>query len=802
MFLNHVKIALRSLYKFKGYTLINLLGLVLGLATGIMIILYVLDEASYDRFHVKADRIYRVETLLNSREGLETLETNAQPLGKVLERDFPEVEAVLYTRSASFLPVNHEGKRIGQRIHFATPAFFDIFSFELKKGNPQKALAEPYSIVITEAMEKKYFGGEDALHRTMTLSDTLTFVVTGVMADIPSNSHIQLDMLISFSTFEKLDRTFSYDDGWEKFDTRNYLLLKEGTDAGAFKAKASNIYNERVQQMLKDWGVSARVAFTPLKQLYLTAKSGNGMGPLGSLERLYLVSGIAAFVILLACINFINLTTARSMYRAREVGLRKVVGSTRSALIRQFLSESFMLTLLGTLVAIALIGWVLPMFNGLLQKNYTMASLSSFPVIAGIACLLVVVTFLSGYYPALVLSGFKPAEVLKGKMQGSSHGVRLRRALVIFQFTISAALVVGTLIVINQLEYMQKQELGFAKEEIVVVNAARVWGSNPVAFETFKNELKALSVVDNVTFTNSLPGRPGWQGQVAYPEGRSAEEAISVEYMAVDEDFIPTLGLQVIAGRGFDRQHEAELKEGLVLNETAVSMFGWSSPEEALNKVVTSPSGYPEGRVIGVVKDYHQFGLQQNIGPMVLDYNPQASYMFAVRFKASDTRHLIEQVNERWQKIFSGYDFHYFFLDQDFERQYQSEQRLANVFLVFTAIAIIIAMIGLLGLVSFMITSRTKEIGIRKVLGADVLHITTLLSKEFVFLVVAANGVAFPIVWYLAKQWLETFAYRVDLNPMVFIFTLVIGVLLTLMTISFQTVKAAMAKPVDTLRYE
>jgi putative ABC transport system permease protein len=806
MLVNYLKIAFRSLLKFRGYAAINLLGLALGLTAGVLIMLYVLDELSFDKFHTKLDRIYRVESQLMSNKETSitsSSEMNGWPIGNILRKDYPEVEAVMYSRSASFLMVNHDGKRIRERIHFSSPEFFQIFSFPLLKGNPEKALNDPYSVVITEEMEKKYFPGRDALNQTLVLADTMQFVVTGVMKSIPSNSHIQLDMLISFSTYTTvIQPEFDYNNGWGNINMRNYVLLKEGVDAEAFKQKAKSIYTDGAAQMLKDWGAVGNVVFVSLASLYLEANNSNGLGPLGSMDRLYLVSGIAVFVLILACINFINLTTARSVYRAKEVGLRKVVGSTRRGLIRQFLSESFILTVCSLFIAIALTGLSLPAFNQILNKTYSLTSLLQPAFLIAVVCLVVVVTFLSGYYPALVMSAMKPVEVLKGKMQTSSRGVQLRRALVVFQFVISVGLVLGTLIVLNQLNFMQQQKLGFAKDEIFVVNAARAKSPNPNGFETFKSQIESLSIVNDVAFTNSLPGNPGWIGQVSYPEGKSGDDAVSVEYMAVDEHYAQTLGLEMVAGRFFSKDSEAELKDGLVLNETAVSMFGWASPQEAIGKKITSPSGYPEGEVIGVVKDYHQFGLQQNIGPMAMDFNPRSSYLYAIRYKASNTSDLISAVQQLWATNFPGYDFNYFFLDQDFERQYQAEQRLAKVFGLFAGVTIVIAVIGLLGLVSFMVASRTKEIGVRKVLGADVLSIAKLLSREFIILVVIANVIAFPIAWYFADQWLQSFAVRNEIDPLLFVVTMGIAVFVTFVTISFQTVKAAMADPIHSLRYE
>jgi putative ABC transport system permease protein len=804
MITNYFKIAFRTLLKFKGYAAINLIGLALGLTAGILIMLYVLDELSFDKFHSKADRIYRIETKFIDKKaggsGNAHYDANGWAVASTLQKDFPEVEKVVYTRYGGLL-LNYEGKRIRERVHFATNEFFDIFSFELSKGNRGRALLEPYSIVITEAMEKKYFKGEDALNKTLIFQDTMQFVVTGVMKDFPTNSHIQVDMLMSFSTYVGLTG-FDFNGGWGNINVRNYLLLKEGVDAQAFISKAENLYTERVPDMLKDWGVNAKVVFTPMTKLYLHTDAGNGIGPVGSIDRVYLVSGIAAFVLLLACINFINLTTARSVYRAKEVGLRKVVGSSRFGLVRQFLSESFVLTSFSLVLAMALTGLLLPLFNQLLAKNYSISALLQLPVVVGIVILIAIVTFLSGYYPAWVMSGMRPVEVLKGKIQNTSRGVQLRRSLVVFQFVVSVTLVLGTLIVIQQLRYMQNQNLGFAKDEIFVISAGRAKSPNPEAFETFKNEIRSLAMVNEVTYTNALPGNPGWRGQIAYPEGKSGDEAVAVEYMAIDDSYLSALGLQLVAGRNFSKQHEAELKDGLILNETAVSMFGWDSPQDAIGKKIVSPSGYPAGEVIGVVKDYHELGLQQNIGPMAMDYNPQSSHMYAIRYHAADTRQLISSTETLWKKTFPGFDFNYFFLNQDFERQYQAEKRMATVFGLFAVITIIIAVIGLLGLVSFMVASKTKEIGVRKVLGAGVMNITSLLTKEFLLLVILANIIAYPVAWYLANAWLQSFANRTEVSPLIFVATFAIAISVTLITTSFQTIRAAMTDPVKSLRYE
>jgi len=773
------------------------------MTAGVVILMYVTDELSFDNFHTQGDKIYRIETALHQKDGSDAgkMDSNGWPVGHLLKKDFPEVEAVSYSQNGSALMVNHEGKKIKQNIHFASQELLDMFSFQMVKGNKSRALTEPYQVVITESMEKKFFNEQDALNKTIILSDTLSFVVSGVVQDLPSNSHIQFDMLLSFPTYEIINSEFDYAEGWGNLNMRNYILVKEGTDIAALKSKAENMYMTRAGAMMKEWGMSATLLFTPLADVYLRTNR-NGFGPVGSIDRVYMVSIIAAFVILLACINFVNLTTARSVFRAKEVGIRKVAGSSRFLLIRQFLSESFILTIAALLTALALTGLLMPFFNNLLGKTYSINNLFTPEVGVGITVLTIVITVLSGYYPALVMSRMTPGKVLKGRMHTSTQGVQLRRMLVVFQFVISVGLVVGTLIILNQLKYMQERDLGFAKDEIFVVNASQVQSSNSEAYRTFKEELKSLTSVEEVSFANALPGRSGWDGQIAYPEGKTGDEAVSVEYMAVDEDYLQTLGLKLIAGESFSPDNQASLSNGLLLNEVAVQQFGWTSPDEAIGKMITSPSGYPSGKVIGVVKNYHNQGLQQQIGAQVMDFEPGFSYLYAVKFKTSETSNLVESINSLWKKNFPGLEFQYFFLNDDFARQYKSEEKLASTFMFFAVLATVIGCIGLLGLISFLIITKTKEIGVRKVLGATVADVTMLLSREFIILILVAQLIAFPLAWYFASSWLTQFAFRTPLNLWVFAGTSAIAFALAMATIGIQTVRASSANPVDSLRYE
>lgn len=797
MLKNYINIAFRNLKRFKVYTLINLFGLAMGLTVGILIILFVTDELAFDKFHTKGDRIYKVVTD-NTEGGI--METNAWPIATILKNEYPEVEKVVYTRNApSSMMVNFENKRYEHNLFYAGEDFFNIFTFDFMEGNPATALSAPFNIVITEEMKKRYFGSDVVLGKTITVRDSIDFTIAGVIKDVPDQSHMQFDMLLSFKSYEKLTSWYSYSEGWGNFDVRNYILLKEGADITELRKKAKGIYMEKVGDWLSEMGMKFNVELISLNDLYLSEDVGNGFGPKGSMSKVYLVSGIAVFVLLLACINFINLTTARSVYRAKEVGLRKIVGSSRAALIGQFMSEAFILTLTALLLAAILIDLILPFFNQLMDKHYEVGSLITLDIILGGILLTALVTLLSGYYPSIVLSGYNPVQVLKGKMQSSAKGVQLRRSLVVFQFFVSCGLVLATITVINQLDFMRNQDLGFGKEQVLVLDATRVPKS--ASHQAFKNAIAQLPSVEYVSFNNALPGKPGWLGQWAYPGDNQEADQVNTEYMAVDHDYLDVLGLYLIAGENFDPKKN--MSDAVIINETTVKEMSWETPINAIGKTITSPSKHPAGTVIGVVKDFHGLGLQDEIWPQVMDYAADSyGRYYAIKFNTGKTSDLISKSSELWSEYLGDTTFEYFFLDQEFDKQYKSEDRLMTVLIVFAILTTIIAVIGLLGLVSFMVLSKTKEIGIRKVLGANTLGLAGLLSKEFALLILIANILIAPVVWYYGQQWLNDFAFHTNINPVIFIISLVITLVIALITVSFQTIKAAQANPVNTLRGE
>lgn len=797
MIRNYLKIAYRNLKRFKGYTFINLLGLALGLSVAVLILLFVTDELAFDKFHAKKDRIYRLLTI-NPTGG--NMETNAWPVATILKDEYPEVEKVVYTRKAPpSMMVSYENKTYEHNMYYAGEDFFQIFSFDFLEGNSETALSKPFQIVITKDIKERYFGSDVVLGKTLTLRDTLEFEISGVIDNVPGPSHIQFEMMASFKSYEKLVDWFSYSEGWGMFNVRNYILLKEGAKVQQLEAKVKGLYMDRVGDWLNEMGMEFQVGLEPLSDIYLHSISGNGFGPQGSISRVYLVSGIAIFVLLLACINFINLTTARSVYRAKEVGLRKIVGSSRSTIIAQFMSEALLLTILAMFLGAIIVDLSLPFFNNLMGKNYDVGSLLNLKIIAGTVGLVAVVTLLSGYYPSVVLSGYKPVDVLKGNMNTSAKGVTLRRALVVFQFFISGALVLATFTVISQLHFMRNQNLGFEKDQVLVLDVTRV--PNNAFYDAFQNAIAQLSTVESVSFSNALPGRPGWQGQWAYPDTIDSEFQVDTEYMAVDEHYIATLGLELIAGENFDPSRNMD--DALLINEVTVNEMGWKSPQDALGKRIVSPSEQPSGLVIGVVKDYHGKGLQDEIWPKVMEYTAdQFGRYYAIRFTTGNTSEVISQCRVAWGEYLGETTFEYSFLDEDFDRQYKSEDRLMTVFIVFAIMTLIIAVIGLLGLVSFMVLTKMKEIGIRKVLGANTLGLAGLLSREFALLVFLANLLVIPVVWYYGQQWLNDFAYHTDLNPLLFLISMGITLFIAIGTVSYQTIKAAQANPITTLRGE
>jgi putative ABC transport system permease protein len=804
MIRNYITIALRIMKRHLTYSFINVFGVALGLAVGAFALMYIIEETSFDKFHSKRDRVYRVITKLKSPDNRDFSfsDANGWPVGYALAESFPEVETSLYMRASTGFSLNHGGGYVEEQTRMAGPEFFDIFDFELLEGDKNSALRRPFSMVISERMAAKYFPNEKALGKTLTANDSIPFAITGVAKNPPRTSHIQFDILISFSTWESGRGDGIKNEGWFNINMLNYVMLKEGTNFQEFQAKAKSLYMDKAEATFKEFGYEAEVAFEPLNGVYLHSAVNNSLGPKGRLTDVFILSAVALLVIVLASINFINLATARSVDRAREVGLRKVSGSTRGKLIGQFLSESVITSLFSLMFAFGLLGLALPLLNLYTGKHFTLADWSDWRVAAASVSLCFTIGVLSGFYPALVLSKFAPMQVLRGAFKTTARGVALRRSLVVVQFFISVILIASVLIIGRQLNYMNEQSLGFNKEEVLVVETGKLaYSVGTEKYPLFKSIMSSHSFVKSISASNGIPGTNGWRGQVAYPEGKSPEESVDTEYLAVDPDYVSMLGLEIIAGRDF-RNDEADKKDGLLINEETARVMGWGTAENAVGRRILSPSSRPAGVVVGVFKDYHQHGLQEKIQPVVMDQESHYLMYYLVRFQPNATRKVIEKAEATWKQLYSGYDFKYTFLDEAFAQQYQSEEKLSKLFLGFAVLAVVIAAIGLFGLSAFMIVNRTKEIGVRKVLGAPGYSIVALLSKDFLVWVAIANVMAWPALYWIGKNWLERFAYRTEIGMDLFLSTLLVSVVITILAISYQAIQAIRMNPVESLRSE
>ncbi|CCH52459.1 Macrolide export ATP-binding/permease protein macB [Fibrisoma limi BUZ 3] len=803
MIQNYVKVAIRSLVKNKVYTFTNLSGLSVGLAACGLIALYIVDEWRVDRFHEKGDRIYRVVT--NTVEkGAATMASNTvgRPVAEAIRQEVPDVEAVIPVRRAN-LSIRHNNRYFFDKELFVSNDFLTTFSFPLIEGDPKTALRDPYAVVLTESTARKYFGTTAVLGRTLMLQDTLPFKITGVTAD-PQPSHIDFNLLLSLPTFYALEG--KKDGQWFTWDEYCYVLLPERADPVAAEKKIAALPMKHNGQEYRNNGIYVTHSLEPLPWIYLHSFGMPDMGgannrSYGSAKQLYVVGLIGLFLLLLAGINFVNLTTSYQGQRAKEVGIRKAIGAAYSSLIGQFLGESLMLAYLAGFLAILIMAAALPLLNNLTGKAIPLTTLFH-PVTIGLSFVFLLLTgLLAGWYPALVLARFRPVETLKGQ-HARAKGAWLRQGLVVFQFSISLSLIVGTIVVVRQLRFMQSQELGFTKERVLTVELRKLPRLDFINnYESIKQQVASLPNVQAVTGVSALPGRDGWNGQMVYPQGRPREQAFSLEVIPVDHDYVKTLGLAIRNGRDYSTQFTTDAGHAVLLNEAACKAIGWK-PAEAVGKSIGTP-GLENGQVVGVIKDFHQHGLQQKITPILTFITPAYTYRYlAIRLGAGDVHASVAQIEQFWQRRFPGYDFDYYFLDEDFNRQYQTEQRVSTLVSLFAGIAIFIACLGLFALTTFTTEQRTKEIGVRKVLGATVVSVVALLSKDFLKLVLIAIIVASPLAWWAMNLWLQDFAYKIDLDWWVFAVAGLLALIIALLTVSYQSIKAALMNPVKSLRSE
>ena len=794
MLKNYLKIAYRTLVRQKGYTFINVAGLAVGVACCLLIGLFVWSELSFDHFHERAERIYRVVKVADEGEGVEASANMPAPMGPALVADLPGVEAAVRLTSKQYRALVQQGanRLYESGLVYADSNLFDVFSFRLIEGDPATALQRPYTVVLSERMARKYFGSEQPVGKTLTLEDEHAYEVTGIIEDAPEGSSIRYDFIGSFATqyAEQRQMMVEMNEGWSMSSFSTFLLLREGASAAEVEAKLPALLKTYTDA---SWVVKPTYRLEPLTRLHLYAQAPNDLGPSGDVRYVHLFSGIALLILLLAGANYINLATARATRRAREVGVRKAAGAGQGQLVRQFLGESLLLCALAVTLGFGLAHAALPLFDVLIATSLEARRLTHPLFLTAVAALTVLLGVGAGAYPALLLAHFRTTDVLKGG-GSKAGGTRFRQGLVVFQFAVSVALLVGALGVWQQLNYVQTTRLGLEKEQRVAISARGAIGSMEKA-QTFKQELLQHAAITQASVTNAVPAL--WGARVSV-EAEDVEEEPMVHLYGVDADFLQTLGIKLKAGRGFSDVRGTDAELAALLNETAVRALGWSDP---IGKEVVF-GGNQARTVVGVVEDFHFASMRSEIEPVLIVPPVWGVSHVVVAIRPGHAGEALDAMRETWAAFEPTYPLDYVFLDDAFARLYEAEQRVARVFSIFFALAIGIACLGLFGLIAFAAEQRTKEIGIRKVLGASVTSVVALLSKDFVKLVLIAFLIATPVAYLAMRWWLEDFAYRIDLGVGLFALAGALVLLVALLTVGYHAVRAARADPVESLRYE
>lgn len=802
MIRNYFKTALRNLLRHKFISSINLFGLTVGLTCCLLITIYILNELSYDRYNKNADNIYRIErTFKNQETGAISLELGAvaPPFAPFLQNDFKDIKKVTTLLPGGTAAVRYNDKIFNEKkLFFADENLFDVFDIKVTKGNAAKALNEPYSVMLTEEAAKKYFGSEDPVNKIVRMDNKFICKVTGIFKALPNSAHWHPDMLLSFNT---LKDTAVY--GEEKLRTNwgnnafyTYLLLPDNYVAKKLEVQFPSFLNRHMGEKTSDW---TSLSLRKLTDIHLYSHKDSEIEENGDIKRVYIFSAIALFILLIACINYMNLSTARSALRAKEIGVRKVIGAGKAELIFQFLSESVLLCIVAAMFSLVLVSLSLPAFNELSAQSFSFNTLMQWKVIIALLFVPLVVGVSAGIYPAVFLSSFKPVRVLKGIFKAGNSTVSFRKVLVVVQFSVSIILIISTAVVFQQLRYIQNRSLGFNKEHILTFNNDA--GLN-TSWEAFKTALLSNANVQVVGRSSRIPsGRllDATGSQINKGDSLAPTKA-DIKYVQADEGFIPTYQIKMAAGRNFSKAFSTDTSSFLI-NEAAVKALGLQSNDDAVGKQFQY--GDRKGQIAGVFQDFNFESLHERVIPIVLFTSTKLNGYGRISIKISgNTEAAVTHIENTWKKFLPETPFDYAFLDERFADLYKSEQQQQSIFTIFSCIAIFIACLGLFGLSAFTITQRIKEIGIRKVLGASVGSIVNLISKEFLLLVIIAAFIAFPVAWYAMNNWLQDFAYRIHIAWWIFIAAGCIALLIAFVTISFQAIKAAIANPVKSLRTE
>jgi putative ABC transport system permease protein len=808
MISSYFKTTLRNIRRNRVHSILNITGLAVGMACTIIILLWVRYELSFDRHHENAERIYRVATDFHYGSLQGKYAVSNHPIGPTIQRDFPEVEKAVRFHQVWGRPIVQYGDKqaVQESMYYADNTVFDVFTLPLLSGNVGSALTSAYSIVIAEEMAAKYFGNEDPLGKVIKIKSAIhtdlynkpDFTVTGVFKKLPPNSHFTFDMLLSYETlFADKEKTRTAWSG--KFDSYTYLLLAPNTDYRKLEAKFPAMVKHNLNKDLQELGASFDLFLQPLSSIHIYSKLDGDIAHPGVIEGIVAFPSIAFLILIIACINFMNLSTARAASRAREIGIRKSIGADRRALVFQFMAESVVLSLIALFLALGLVELLMPLFVSVFPYEVKIDDVYSPATISGFFALALLVGIIAGSYPAFSMSAFQPLRAMKGITGTGGVKSRFRRLLVVFQFSVSIALIVATITCFRQINYLQNKALGFNKEQVVVVNIMDT--SIRERTDSVKAELRQHNGVIDVAFTSHHPGRSARRNVFA-PQGYAYENMQMMDAVSVDDDFVPAMDVELAAGRNFTFKDFSASRQAILINETAARQFGWT-PATAIGKTITELSDNPvEKAIIGVVKDFHQRHLFRSIDPLYIEYEPKRFNYALVKISPDNIGDTMGFLEQRWKKLDASGTFDYWFLDARLAAHHDSNWKLGWLIFGFTCTAILIACLGLFGLALFAAEQRTREIGIRKALGATVSDIALMLSKSFVKWVLVANIIAWPLAYWFVIDWLYDYPYRIDISLYYYILAGLLALAIALLTVCYQTIKAARGNPADALRYE
>jgi putative ABC transport system permease protein len=802
MFKNYIKVAYRNIIKQKAYSVINILGLALGLAACILVGLYIWQDMHYDDFHENGDHIYRIYTSTKTPQGGYKLAQTPALVAPTITNNYPEIQSIsrVYFPDKDLI-ISEDKKFYEEELIFADDSFFDIFSYSFRQGSPQTALIEKNSIVITNSIAEKYFGSSDPIGKSLNFNNSIELKITGVIEEAPANSHFTFNMVATYSTLVDMPAGIYLDQWGATFGSYTYVMINPETNPVEFGKKISPFLNKEMKEVD---GVFNNFILQQVNSIHLYSNLQDEINPNSSITYLAILGVIALFILILACINFINLTTARAVKRAREIGVRKVFGAVKQQLIKQFIGESILITLISLACALGIVELFIPFFNRLIGTELTYSFFSNISIMTMVILAAIIIGILSGLYPAFVLTHFQPVQVMKGIMHSSKSGSSfLRKFLVFLQYSISLILIIFTIFINQQIRFMRNFDMGFDKEEVIVLKTPVRMSYNS---ETIKAELNAIPGVIKTSTSRGVPVMGRGFGTNLIPDLAHEDEEFGISITVIDHEYLDFYGIKLLAGRDLSELGEVDFNTKTLVNETTVKMLGFASPGEALGNSYTI--GLSDGvkrfapEIVGVVQDFHFNSLHEEVSPLLFMHWPFLFQEISIKISSNNVPATINEIKAVWEKFYPVYPFDFSFLDDKIDSIYKAEERSYKVISTFSILAIFIACLGLLGLTFYATEQRRKEIGIRKVLGASISNIITMFSVEFLKIVTIANLIAWPISYFIVGKWLSTFSYKVQVNFTVFFAAGILTLLISFLTISYTVIRSAKANPIDSLSYE